>query len=414
MNKKEFYNLPVPTMSDVVKATGLKVKGTKTTCPLCSKSDRDRPMSISHEVNWFNCHRCGASGSAVALYALIRHGIEDANAVKKQFAKLKAEIYGIDLDQLEQYDIKDLKIEERKAENLQRLNKDLKLADIKTLHLAYKELIEFKPTSVFMEQDLKRRGFSDEDIKRIGYAPTLTKKESITFIQLMKQKGIELDGVAGFYKNKYGEIEMNCSLQGYFIPFRNVYQVIRGLQIAVDPNYKNQKELSKYMWFSSSSQPEGTTVGSITHYVGNIDSTLFLTEGATKANLFNKFTQLPCLAIAGVNAINDIMAQLNFIKGMFGEIKQIVLLFDMDKLNNIHVQNALNKLSNKLSQEGLIVETLDWDSRYKGIDDYLFHLHQNKEIKPFIEEKLYPFYYGSEREKIKNFQFNHSVLNGLL
>jgi len=53
-------------------------------------------------------------------------------------------------------------------------------------------------------------------------------------------------------------------------------------------------------------------------------------------------------------------------------VKTIVETYDMDKLENPHVENGCLKLIELCVKHGFEVKRLRWDPAYKGIDDLLY------------------------------------------
>lgn len=96
---------------------------------------------------------------------------------------------------------------------------------------------------------------------------------------------------------------------------------------------------------------------------------VILTEGPLKADIISQYTGLPVLAIPGVNAISLLERALYDLKN--AGLRKILIAFDMDLYENIHVQNALDRLKNMLAAYRIPHSQLVWDKNYKGLDDYL-------------------------------------------
>ena len=54
-------------------------------------------------------------------------------------------------------------------------------------------------------------------------------------------------------------------------------------------------------------------------------------------------------------------------------MKKIMTAFDMDFLNNPHVQKGYCRLVRLLEDAGIPFGTYLWDPAYKGLDDYIWH-----------------------------------------
>lgn len=182
------------------------------------------------------------------------------------------------------------------------------------------------------------------------------------------QKECVLDGVPGFYTKKdntYG-IHFSKYSSGILIPVMSMDGRIEGFQIRLD----QPKDDKKYIWFSSSNQFRGTSVGGPVHFIGDpADKTVYVTEGALKASIAYSFSGKTFVAVAGVShykALEPVFRQLKH-----NGTTQIVEAYDMDKYTNIHVEKACMEMISLANQAGLEVHRLKWNEKYKGIDDWL-------------------------------------------
>lgn len=137
---------------------------------------------------------------------------------------------------------------------------------------------------------------------------------------------------------------------------------------------------NRYYWFSSRDYEEGVGSPCFVHYATEfaynmqgkrynavLSDTLFITEGALKADIFHYFTNFPCLAISGVNCQEELIKELEAYKRI---VKRVVVAFDMDYLTNPRVLDAEAELKRKIQTLGYEYYRLTWDEKYKGIDDY--------------------------------------------
>ena len=74
-------------------------------------------------------------------------------------------------------------------------------------------------------------------------------------------------------------------------------------------------------------------------------------------------------AIAGVNNLASLYPVLETLKR--NGVMEVVEAFDMDKYENEHVLKGSMKLYGMLTELGFETRRMKWNSRYKGIDDYL-------------------------------------------
>ena len=146
---------------------------------------------------------------------------------------------------------------------------------------------------------------------------------------------------------------------------------MEGFQIRLDHPIEDKK----YIWFSSSNQFRGASIGGPVHFIGNpADQTVYVTEGALKANIAHSLSGRTFLAVAGVThyeALRPAFAQLRE-----NGTTDIIEAYDMDKETNPHVQRACMNMIRIANEYGFQVHRLKWDGRFKGIDDWL--LHQKK------------------------------------
>lgn len=97
---------------------------------------------------------------------------------------------------------------------------------------------------------------------------------------------------------------------------------------------------------------------------------VLLTEGPMKADVIHYLTGQTVLAVAGVNSLT----QLELILPQLHEqgVERIMTAFDMDFMENPHVQGGYRTLVSLLSDAGFRYGTYLWDPRYKGLDDYVW------------------------------------------
>lgn len=215
---------------------------------------------------------------------------------------------------------------------------------------------------------LRARGFSAEEIARNGYASTPSAERSEEVTASLSRFGLR--GVPGFYL-KSGRWRMVQTGGGFLIPYRDEHSRIQALQYRVDDASKG----GKYIWLSSRSAPSGSPVHfARPHLLSETDEVL-ITEGALKSDLISFFLGVPVVAGAGV---------FNFGEGFAGRLgrlwprgRRAVLCFDGDWRSNPHVRQALERMRAGLRGAGFAVRLRFWDSRYKGLDDYLLALRQS-------------------------------------
>ena len=73
------------------------------------------------------------------------------------------------------------------------------------------------------------------------------------------------------------------------------------------------------------------------------------------------------VCVPGVNSLRFLPETLNGLP-----LKKVVGAYDMDKLENPQVRDAFFQVEKIARQNGLRFEPLEWDARFKGIDDFLY------------------------------------------
>ena len=273
----------------------------------------------------------------------------------------------------------------------QETNDDVPISNITVRHQAYSSLLSKLRLSDAHTKNLLNRGLSKEDIVRLGYKtfPTVASKR----FELTKQiihEGLSVKGVPGFYVEKDGKPTFVYRKRGIMVPYRDFNNLIQGFQVRKDDELlkidEDGDKENKYDWLSSKGRnKDGRTGGcgprAYIHFACNfyydfaagvekpfLAETIFITEGAMKADIIHALSGKPVIAVAGVNSLTELPKVLKQLKG---SVKRIVNCYDMDYLTNKHVAKACEKLQKMIEKEGFTFERLTWDEKCKGYDDYL-------------------------------------------
>ena len=126
----------------------------------------------------------------------------------------------------------------------------------------------------------------------------------------------------------------------------------------------------KFRWVSGTGRTDGCKAEGWVHIAGEPRAMVLLTEGPMKADVIHYLTGQTVLAVAGVNTLT----QLELILPQLHEqgVERIMTAFDMDFMENPHVQGGYRTLVSLLSDAGFRYGTYLWDPRYKGLDDYVW------------------------------------------
>lgn len=416
MKMDEFYSLPKPTMLETMVALGLdkevsvRKNNPRVKCPHCKGNSSS--LSIKLDDEYFKCFKCDTTGNSLKLYGFFKYDYyDDSDYTKEVYSNLKAEIYGINLDSIEEYEV--VKVMEYIKNNTKKVESSIpkvkrnSRATETTIHAYYHELVKDGLMDDFTLNDLRRRGFEEGDAQVYGYSKTLKKTETEG---LFKDIPDSPKGVPGFYK-KENKWQLVDYVNGYYIAIKNIFGVIHGMQIHVNRSKEDENRDAKYIALSSANNQNGTVGESKAHFVGDLLETAFITEGPTKANLFHKFTGHPCYAITGVNAQDDLIKQLEIATSLFG-LKTVYLMFDMDQFDNPNVEKALKTLTEKINQleHKPTVMSIQWDKNFKGIDDYLFHLKQNNQLQNYLDNMIDPLVRLTEINRVDQLDLNEFCL----
>lgn len=367
----------VYSIIDVVLALGLTIRKDNgvtldVDCPFCSPNlsnghDGKGKLNIVIEKNFAHCCRCGYGGGMLKLYGYVR-GCDEKTAHKEMLQFVHRDSY-------EQV------IKENKAKFLaaQKKSTDLsKRAPNSVLDKTFRALLNELTLSTKHLNALTspKRGLTIDTIKGQGYKTVPTRYEDrIKVTNSLLRKGCQLEGVPGFYINKkgYWDISTNYYFEGFFVPYVNPKKQVVGLQICLD----NPNDGNKYMWLSSKNKLRGVTSGSPIHITSTrIPKTLFLTEGALKANIASRYSGKVFMAIAGVNNQKNIAEYFKLMRYL--GVKRIVDCFDTDCKDNPQVEKARWSIKFETENAGLLYSRMSWDSNFKAIDDYVLGVPKDK------------------------------------
>ena len=317
-------------------------------CPCCDDEPGKKHLNINLKKDVFRCPRCGFAGGVFDLYAcytgIPREEVRDAliaglhvqgNPYKVPFSPVK-EI------------------------------PECPLTDIDSRSQTYTELLKKLSLASDHRDNLQNRGLTDQEIDRLGYKTTpLFGLASIA--KQLTEEGLYLAGVPGFYKTKSGTWSFIHESRGILIPVRDEHSRIQGLQIRRD-----NVERRKYRWVSSVEKTDGCKAEGWVHLAGPLcTSQVILTEGPMKADVIHYLSGKTVLAVPGVNTLSHLEKTLQILKE--NGVQKIMTAFDMDFLNNPHVQKGYSRLVRLLEDAGIPFGTYLWDPAYKGLDDYIWH-----------------------------------------
>lgn len=347
-------------------------KGYYVDCPFCG--DKRGKMSLSTELNSWRCNYCGEHGGMLSLYGKINN-LSNSDAYKQIREILINGEFELSDNFIAKSNIESVKCEESK------------LADIQTIHNTYYELLNMLTLSKIHREHLKNvRGLSNEQIDELQYKSTPPFYMCQKLTERLIKKGCIVQGVPGFYKKDgYWTVKFYSKTSGILIPSRNMDGFICGMQIRLDIPIKDKdtdtnKSGAKYIWLSSAGKSMGVSSGSPVHFVGDIFArTVFITEGALKADVAHYLMNRTFVAIAGINNTTQLEAVFKALS--HNGTQTIIEAADMDKYSNVHVDKGVSKIYLLAKKYGLNFRRLTWNPNYKGIDDWQLALKRKQSEK---------------------------------
>lgn len=332
-------------------------------CPKCGMS-----MGLSFVKESCNCFHssCGFHAGKIDLYAFCRSlsheaAIQELADIQKDKNWTKCFTYP---------QVKELE---------KSFPKLVDLAPVAVRHHTYSEMLKILHLSEVHRMNLSKRGVFAETIEKKLYRDTpCYKAECSTIVKQLLALGCVLDGVPGFYKDD-GGYHLATSPTGMLFPVRGTGQEnrIQSLQIRRDVIPENGR---KFITLSSSRYTGGSASSSFLHFSGNgcPNKEVFLTEGPLKADIANQFTGKSFLALTGVGSVQFLEYHLQALKKRY-DLQRVWIALDMDYKVNDGVKKALMKIEKICQEGGFEVCVCNWDSKYKGIDDYTFHKYLLKQ-----------------------------------
>lgn len=248
-----------------------------------------------------------------------------------------------------------------------------KMADIDTRNSFYRALFNKRPLYDKHIDNLLKRGFSLDTIPKYYFSSGWDYKEAISLAD-----GLFGIGVPGYFTNKSSTGTISSTKEGIAMPFLDEFGKIQGIHIRKDDDVRKEGE-AKCTYLSSSGKLNGTASKAFLHFavdrVNNmpviLDGQIYLTEGVMKADLAHALTNKPFISVPGVTCLSEFRKYLSSGRLKSLGVKQVNICFDMDYKVNPGVKEALIKTAKLIKKSNISVKIINWDEKYKGIDDYL-------------------------------------------
>jgi DNA primase len=317
-------------------------------CPFCR--DTKYHLGLNRIKNVFRCNGCKESGGVLHLYAKV-FGV----STREAYAVLKNELP------------RTFCYADVKPVNPANININA-IKPVEQRDAIYRKLLSYLTLSDMHFYNLKKRGLSVRAMgknlyRSIPLIPDIRKN----IIKKLSDE-FELAGIPGFYQDENGCWDMYCK-SGILIPVKDLEGRIQGLQLRLDDTASR-----KYRWFSSNYFRNGTKTEPWVHVTGNTkNDSAYITEGPLKADVASSLAgNRLFIAVPGINCTDKLPEVL---KSM--GIERVAEAFDMDRLYKPEVKKAVEVIKDLILSSGIEYVPFYWDSRYKGIDDFLNHRRAN-------------------------------------
>lgn len=307
-------------------------------CPKCGGSNRFRVFNDFADTGGVFCNQCfsDSNSDGIAVYGW-----------------LFGRDFTTTMDELAQ----------RAGLNGYAKSSKAKAAAPEVLDKAYRSMLALCPLSTEHHDQLRRRGFDEDEIVAGGYGTLDANNHTEIVAYVKSQVGGDFARIPGFVAEGDGAI---VGRAGLLIPVRNRRGQIVAMRVRRD-NATDGK--SKYFWLSSGKKG-GASCGVPVHYPPGVSEPvdiLRVTEGEIKAHLATAISGIPTLSFAGVNAWREVIPELQALKP-----RVVRLAFDADCVRNEAVAKCMVQSLEELPQMGFTVELEQWDEETgKGIDDLL-------------------------------------------
>lgn len=346
-------------------------------CPFCN--DKRGKLNLNFKKDTFRCNYCGESGGMLALYAKT-YSISNSEAYREICDALQVGNFEKNTDSQDK-----LKSATKMTGELPSVENS-EMASIQKIHQTLSFLLGMLTLSNLHRQKLRDRGLTDEQINQLGYKSTPPPYlcQSLT-MRIIKQ-GLTVQGVPGFYIDKNGmwTVKFYKKTSGILIPIKGIDSLIRGIQIRLDipiqDKEKPDKGGIKYLWLSSVNQNMGVTSGSPVHFVGDPSArTVYITEGALKADIAHFLMNRTFAAVAGANNLMQLDPLFAILANNGSRL--IMEAHDMDKYRNKQIEKGASKIYGMAQKYKMECKRLTWNPNYKGVDDWQYALKAKKEAK---------------------------------
>lgn len=371
-------------------------KGYSINCPFCEKKglkpDHHHKYTIDIYKNVGHCMRCDSGHGIIGLHQALSKGNISMDEARKDLMKRWEGLPS------------DVRIEfSHTIERLQEENeKQLYPAPIEIRDSVYRAFLAQLTLSDTHHDDLIKRGLSEKEIAdrmyktvpAVGFKTLAVNSFSCEDLDALKRH--PQWGIPGFYDIRSNEPKTVRCDPGFFVPVRDEFNRISGMQIRYDPLPQDAPEskkehYAKYKWFNSNykERKDGCTASGCEsiHYATqllHVPESIILTEGVLKADItsrlggrIKKVAPIPVLGLVGVYNTEGLAFEL--IKLRDYGLKEVVVAFDMDYRDKPQVFQALENVKEIISGVKLKYSVYNWNPKYKGIDDFFLAIWERRQ-----------------------------------
>ena len=372
------YNTQVPS-SLVLAKHGFPSNAKRIPTP--TKTERNVDIAIYTEG--FRDFSKGISGDFVVLdYYLETNGclISMEKGVGSEYFRRKASLLGVDLkaSKSNSKPIIPKKLPPKVPEIVQA--KKQSTSDISKSFVPLFKYMYKKDRSLVFEH-LMKRGMTKEEVLRSPFTVSPKEEDINNILNIVNNYGTNTEGLPGFYEGPGGaftlKISGNPNQTNLMIPIFNTKKEL------VSFHFRGLGVKSPYWSLSSNGEKKGCSPGTPTGLWGKFNSdTILITEGALKGYLAHIWTGMTVMYVLGVGSQTMLDEALQ--DAYKAGVRHATLAFDMDYDSKEQVQEAVDKVKLKVRNAGMSFNTLKWDSKYNGIDDYLLYAKQNNIIDKVV------------------------------
>lgn len=400
-------SLPFET-EDALRYLGIEMpKNRYMRCPFCN-SRKGKPLNWNYEKAVYRCNKNPMhNGNILTFTVEYTQLMGIPNAPKDTKEAYKYLLNGLNMGDapLPKYNGPDKDVSNSKP------------LDVDKTNLVYSRVLNKLSLSTRHKENLLSRGFTDDEISLLGYKSL----ENMTYTEIfdfIKSLGIDdFSGVPWFYTTDKGFWNFTIWKKGIIQKYLDYQGRIQMLQVRIDDEERaSEDDIGKCYYLSSRPYKEngktkkknGTAAKQCVHFACDFielpdgkkmidikNGVMTLTEGAMKGDLYHAITGMPTIAVPGVHCIEALKEVLPKLKEL--GVYRIRLGYDMDRVMNINVLEALYKMKTLIEEYGIECSHVEWSIEYINFDG----THEQMDAEKTFIFSSDTFKRALEEEKVK-------------